>query len=571
MQRRVFVLMNTMLKIDATTKLRWLILATLLVNAAPMLSPIINEGDSITYAALSQHIANSGDWMSLVLEGKDWLDKPHFPFWITALFFKIGGISAFTYILPGYLFHLLGGYFAYRIARQFYDRSTALLTLLVYVSVYHLMYTSSEIKAEAFLTGSITGACYYWLRFDAASKVKHLLLGALFSAVAVMTKGVFTLITIASGLVCMWAYQKQWRKFWSAKWLLAVVVTVLFTAPELIALYLQFDAHPENVVFGRTHVSGIKFFAWDSQFGRFFNFGPITKVEGSPFYYLHVFLWAYLPWVVVFLAALYKGVRGLLGRKLQHAAAFVFLVGSFFVTFALFSATTFQIDYYTVILFPFASILCGHYLKCFFEDTRHAIALPLLQMGVAALVFSLALGVTVYVNQALVSYTAFAFFCVTLLLSFYLRADRKLLLVLVLPVLSINAVFAAFELSAYLACYRYSIPYNMQKYVPGNPDVPVYFYQLDPINAQELSVYTGADGTYIKWLSDIPADTSQYYLVIRSENLEQLSSTIGHFEVLTEGQWVDHKSGLLPRMLRIAKGVEPLEAISVVKVGASRL
>ncbi len=554
------------MKIDAT-KLRWLILATLLINAAPMLSPIINEGDSITYAALSRHIADSNDWLSLVLDGRDWLDKPHFPFWITALFFKVGGISAFTYILPGFLFHILGGYFAYRIARLFYDKTTALLSLLVYVSVYHLMYTSSEIKAEAFLTGSITGACYYWLRFDAQSRLKHLLLGALFSAIAVMTKGVFTLITIGSGLVCMWLYQRQWHKLWSGKWLLALGMTMLFTAPELIALYVQFDAHPEKLVFDHTHVSGIKFFVWDSQFGRFFNFGPIKKVEGSAFYYLHVFLWAFLPWVVVFLAAAYQGARGLLVGKPQDRAAFVFLAGSFAVTFAMFSATTFQIDYYTVILFPFAAILCGHYLKGFFDDAQHRITLPLLQIGVALLVSSLAVGVALYVAQPLVLYAAAAFVGAGLAALFYLRRDRKLLSVLVLPVLSINAVFAIFELSAYLACSAYSIPYNLQRYLPNPAAEPVYFYQLDPINAQELQVYSGAESLYVKWASDIPSAVKHYYLVVRTQEVAQLRQAIGPFEVVTEGQWVDHKSGLLPRILRIAKGVEPLEAISVLKVG----
>jgi len=117
--------------------------------------PVINGGDSITYAALSQYIALHNDWAYLVLDGKDWLDKPHMPFWITALFFKIGGISAFTYILPGFLFHLIGGYYTYRIARLFYGRETAWLSVLVYVSVFHLMDSSIEVKAETYLTGFI--------------------------------------------------------------------------------------------------------------------------------------------------------------------------------------------------------------------------------------------------------------------------------------------------------------------------------------------------------------------------------------------------------------------------------
>ena len=133
---------------NLTRPAKWLVLLTLLVNAAAMLSPVINGGDSITYAALSQHIAVSGNWSDLILDGQDWLDKPHLPFWITAMFFKLFGVSAFTYILPGFLAHLVGGFFTYRIARFFYGRDTAWLSVLVYVSVYHLMDSSIEVKVK---------------------------------------------------------------------------------------------------------------------------------------------------------------------------------------------------------------------------------------------------------------------------------------------------------------------------------------------------------------------------------------------------------------------------------------
>jgi len=59
---------------------RWAIFLALVVNAASLFTPIINEGDSVLYAALSQHIALTGNWGDLVLGKLDWLDKPHFPF-----------------------------------------------------------------------------------------------------------------------------------------------------------------------------------------------------------------------------------------------------------------------------------------------------------------------------------------------------------------------------------------------------------------------------------------------------------------------------------------------------------
>jgi hypothetical protein len=61
----------------------------------------------------------------------------------------------------------------------------------------------------------------------------------------------------------------------NVKWLLVFILTFIFIIPEIYAVYNQFDLHPEKVVFGKKNVSGMKFLFWDSQFGRFFNNGPI--------------------------------------------------------------------------------------------------------------------------------------------------------------------------------------------------------------------------------------------------------------------------------------------------------
>jgi len=34
-----------------------------------------------------------------------------------------------------------------------------------------------------------------------------------------------------------------------------------------------------------------------------------------------------------------------------------------------------------------------------------------------------------------------------------------------------------------------------------------------------------------------------------------------------QSQWVDHKTGLLPRQIKLARGEEPLESFSVLRVG----
>jgi 4-amino-4-deoxy-L-arabinose transferase-like glycosyltransferase len=555
-----------------TLQLRWAVFLTLLVNAASMLTPIINEGDSVLYAALAQHIAGTGNWGDLILDKLDWLDKPHFPFWMGALFFKVFGISAFSYILPAFLFHLLGGYYTYRIAGMFYGRDTGLVALLLYVSTYHLMYTSSAIKAEAFLTGSITAACYYWLRFDAKAKLKYLLLGAAFSAISVMTKGIFTLITISSGLVLMWLAQGQWQKLVSAKWWLAAALSLLLTAPEVLSLYLQFDTHPEKVVFGQTHVSGIKFFLWDSQFGRFFNSGPIKNQEGTPLYFVHVFLWAFLPWVAVFVAALWSGLRGYTTEVSRGRAQFMFLCGTFFVTFGLFSATAFQLDYYTVILFPFANILCAHYLARFVQRTEGKVSggkvfwagHVFVTLCTLALANALALYVANMVLLAIVGGGTLGL----LVFAFAKRANLRFNATLFYPLAAVNLLYVFLEGMTLVAYLKYSVPYNVKLMLSAEPATPVVVYQLDPIVAWELGLYrTSAPSERLDDVARLPPVGQSYFLLVKTAQVAELTARLGSFKVVGQGDWVDHKTGTLPRQLNLAKGTEPLENFSVLKVG----
>ncbi|NBT92507.1 MAG: hypothetical protein EBT37_07835 [Betaproteobacteria bacterium] len=510
----------------------------------------------------------SGDYWSLVLEGKDWLDKPHFPFWLGALSFKLLGISPLTYALPGYVFHVLGAYYTYRIARLFYGRGTALLALLVFVSTYHVMYSTTALKAEAFLTGSITGACYYWLRWDTAHTWRHLLLGAALSAMAVMTKGIFTLITISSGLVCLWAYQGRLGQLLRLRWLAALGLTLLFLAPEIYALYWQFDSHPEKVVFGQTGVSGIRFFLWDSQFGRFFNSGPIRNVEGNTWYFLHVFLWAFLPWVAAFGMALVHGLRGFGQRSAPDRAAFVYLCASFFVTFALFSATAFQLDYYTVIVYPFAAIVCAYFLHTRLQagaGTRLVAAqwvMTLITLGLAW-VICLQVGqapLTVLLTLACVAWLAYGL------------ARRKAgptMALLVHPVLAVNLLYLVLEGMTLIAHTGHALSYRVLPVLAREPQVPVLVYDLDPTVAWDIGLARqSAPSQSVRTLQELPAAGQSYFLLARTDALPSLAPHIGQATPVLQGQWVDHKTGTLPRQIRLAAGKEAGEAYTLLRVQA---
>jgi 4-amino-4-deoxy-L-arabinose transferase-like glycosyltransferase len=361
-----------------------LLIPAILVNAGGLLIPIL-EPDGSLYATIAKTIARTGDFVNLRVEGKDWLDKPHFPFWMAALSFRLLGTNAFAYKFPALLFWAAGGWYTWRLALSLYGKTIAQLSVLIYVSAAHLVISNNDVRAEPYLTGLIIGSVYHFYRASRSRPGIHLVIGSLLAACAAMTKGPFVLITIGAGFLLDWISGKEWDQFRNPRWWIAIALTALFTLPEIVCLYLQFDLHPEKLVFGRTGVSGIRFFFWDSQFGRFFNTGPI-KGSGDPFFYFHTLLWAFLPWSLLLYAAIIQKCR----RRRAFPGDLICL-GAAAASFIVFSLSRFQLPHYLNILFPFFSILTAAWLHSVRRKGSQK-AIRILQNGIALLLPFLLLG-----------------------------------------------------------------------------------------------------------------------------------------------------------------------------------
>ena len=333
----------------------WLLLIGILLNVPGLWLPII-EPDGALYATIAKRIAIHNNWLDLYAHGADWLDKPHFPFWLAALSFKIFGINSFAYKLPAFLFWLVSIYYTYLTARDLYNKSVARIATLVYTVALHSVLANFDVRAEPFLSACIAGAIWHMIKLYQGGANRHLVLAALFAACAMMTKGIFVLITIAGGWVLYWAFTSQWKQFADVRWWLLLILSFIFILPELYSLYAQFDLHPEKIVFGETNVSGLKFFFWDSQFGRFFNTGPI-KGKGDLTFFLHTSLWAFLPWSI----GLVGGVAYLVRFDKDKNPLRWVIYGSTLITFVMFSLSSFQLPHYIVMVFPYFSIITAYF------------------------------------------------------------------------------------------------------------------------------------------------------------------------------------------------------------------
>ncbi len=307
------------------------------------------------YASIAKNLIYKKDFFQLFTYNRDWLDKPHFPFWAIFLSFKVFGISEWAYRLPALLFFIISLLYTFLFTRKYYSWEIAFVAVLILMTAQNTILSNTDIRAEPYLMGLIIGSIYHIACLEKRFTFKDLLLAALLTAFAIMTKGIFVIIAIYGGLFGQLLLQGRLKQLFQLKWLWLVVLTFIFTLPEFYALYIQFDLHPEKTVFGRQRVSGVKWFLWDSQFGRFVNNGPIIrKTGGSIFFYLHTLLWAFAPWCLLFYYAVFKNIKAIYRR--EKRTEYYALSGGLLLLF-LFSISGFQLPFYTNAIFPLFAIV----------------------------------------------------------------------------------------------------------------------------------------------------------------------------------------------------------------------
>src|SRR5438128_7187146 len=90
-----------------------------IVYITGLLVPLM-DNDSAHHANIALHMYLTGDYVSLVDHGKDYLDKPHLHFWLSAWSYSLFGVTGFAYKFPSFLFTLLGTYSTYRLGKVLY-------------------------------------------------------------------------------------------------------------------------------------------------------------------------------------------------------------------------------------------------------------------------------------------------------------------------------------------------------------------------------------------------------------------------------------------------------------------
>ncbi len=554
--------MNRLHSVNYTQLLYLFIGVAVIINITGLFVPIMGP-DGTLYASISKTMVQRNNYVELFAFGKDWLDKPHFPFWVSALSFKLFGFTTWAYKLPAILFLFGGAYYSYLFAKALYNKQVALWAVLILLTAQHIILSNNDVRAEPYLTGLIIAAVYHFYKSYTPNNFWHLLAGCLFTACAIMTKGMFALIPICGAIFGHFIINRQWKLVFNWRWLVAAVLTLIFILPEIYCLYIQFDAHPEKTVFDRQNVSGIKFFFWDSQFGRFFNTGPI-KGHGDPSFFIHTTLWAFLPWSLLLFAAIYQFIKK--GIKNTQATEWYCICGSL-LTFLLFSASKFQLPHYINIVFPFFAIITAQYLDKI-KSTKTISAVTIIQYIVIVLLFGAIITLQHFFNphnfsdatrvSLFILFFGFLFLPQRLTINPIQQIIFRTLLASFVVNLYLNQVFYT-SLSHYQAASEAAVWINQN----NKNNLPVA--QIDDYYATAMEFYSNKPVTSLNPDGKGPAPTGQFLLYAPSDIIAGLNTKGWNTRPLKkfDRYWV---SRLKPAFLNEATRKSELSSAEVVLV-----
>jgi 4-amino-4-deoxy-L-arabinose transferase-like glycosyltransferase len=468
-----------------------LVLLILLVYLAGMFVTLF-ENDSAQFAVMAMRMVQENDFLSLFKGPEEYLDKPHMHYWLAAICYKLFGINEWAYRIPAILASLLGAYSTFGLGKLLYNKNVGKLAALIFLSAQTIVLSNIDVRTDAVLTGFTVFAIWQLAVYIEKGSLLSLILGAFGAGIAFSTKGQIALLVIGLPLLSHIAYSGKWKVLLHWKVILALAVFALTISPMLYAYYVQFDLHPEKIIRGKGNRSGLFFIFWEQSFERLSGEG-VGKNSSDYFFFFHTFLWVFLPWTIIGLAAYWNQLRSFIKVHFRRNSKHELLtVGGISLLFIIISFAQFKLPHYLNILIPLFSVLAAAYLVSLKKRGRTK-ALNLVLAGqyfILGLVFMVTALICFYVfewDTWLAYLPLFAGYAVVAY--FIVKKEAPYIRIITISVLSSVLLNGVLNLHFYPELLNYQGGSNMADIVK-NQEIPVdRIYKLSERHTWALDFY----------------------------------------------------------------------------------
>ncbi|TNF25708.1 MAG: hypothetical protein EP314_06450 [Bacteroidetes bacterium] len=309
----------------------------------------VMEVDAAQYASISLEMFKSGEFLEVYDRNEDYLDKPPLLFWLSAISFWVFGVGNWQYKLPSILFSLLGIFSTYKLGGRLYSQQVGRYASWIHGSSLAMMMINNDIKTDTILVASIVFSIWMLVSFLETEEWKFLFGASVGMAAAMLTKGPIGLMMPALAIGAHVVFKRQWRHLFKWHWMLLILLVGTMLVPMCLGLYTQHGSE------------GIRFYFWTQSFGRITGESHWQN-DTTPLYFTHVFLWSFLPWTFLAIAAIAKELT-LLPRKMTEQKGELFLIGGICLVWIGLSLSRFKLPHYIFVVYPLIAILTAKHLQ----------------------------------------------------------------------------------------------------------------------------------------------------------------------------------------------------------------
>lgn len=257
--------------------------------------------DETRYVSMAEDMFRSKNFLTLYLNHQYFFEKPPLYFWGECLSFAVfGKINEFTARFPVALYGTLSCFLTYFMGRKLVSRNYGVVAALIQAtSMEYLIlakYAILDIVVSACVWfslcfGMYTNFCeeknkkYFWWLFY------------LFSAIAVMAKGIPGFVVPFGSMFFIAIFSKKFKEIFRPQYfLVGIVIFLLITLPWHITMLEMHDPLFFNEYIMKHHVE------------RFLGGNELGREQ--PFYfYLITILWGFFPWILSTLIVLIRKIQ----------------------------------------------------------------------------------------------------------------------------------------------------------------------------------------------------------------------------------------------------------------------
>ncbi|MEI8350598.1 MAG: glycosyltransferase family 39 protein [Candidatus Omnitrophota bacterium] len=321
----------------------------------------LTSWDEAVYAQVAREILISNNWVDLTYMGGAWSDKPPLCMWMTAIFYKLFGVSEFSARFFSSLCGIGTIVVTYAFAKKLYSRKTALVAALMLLSTQHFIWSAKVSMLDSALT-FFTISSFFCLK-KAEDKKIYLFFSVLAFACAFLTKGVAALVIPFVGLLYLFSTKRT-----------SVLKEPIFVIGSLVCLgvvvwwhWVAFSHYGKNFVSGyfTTHFFNRTTTALDGHTGGIFTYFKVLPNKGRP-------------WGVFELIALVAAVWQVFkNREKKHIFPLLWAISVFMIA----SIVRTKLHWYIIPIYPALAILLGWGLCALFKRNAVPVAILLAASG----------------------------------------------------------------------------------------------------------------------------------------------------------------------------------------------